>query len=173
MFRADAGDRAAIAARMTAISAERATTQPVKSSTGGSSFANPAGAAESVGWSDGDVDAVTCALASVVELPSFSSGGFTFKCVVSIALTDSTFASPDNVVGTGGLVCRCASLKLSDDLAFVCVNAVPSETDVWDTWISFAPGTGLCLPASVCRLFFGDVVGCVGDSEFKLSVFEF
>ncbi len=44
VFRAAPGDRDAIAARMAQISAERSTTQPVKSSTGGSTFANPDGA---------------------------------------------------------------------------------------------------------------------------------
>lgn len=38
------GDRAAIRRRMEEISAERGTTQPVKTSTGGSTFANPPGA---------------------------------------------------------------------------------------------------------------------------------
>lgn len=42
-LRAEPGDREAIAARMASISAERTTTQPVRSSTGGSTFANPAG----------------------------------------------------------------------------------------------------------------------------------
>jgi len=41
IFRADRGNRDQIAARMAEISAERSTTQPVKSATGGSTFANP------------------------------------------------------------------------------------------------------------------------------------
>ncbi|PJK29770.1 UDP-N-acetylenolpyruvoylglucosamine reductase [Minwuia thermotolerans] len=41
MLRAEPGDREAIRRRMDEISAERTTTQPVKTSTGGSTFANP------------------------------------------------------------------------------------------------------------------------------------
>lgn len=43
LLRAESGDRDAIARRMAEISTERTTTQPVKSSTGGSTFANPEG----------------------------------------------------------------------------------------------------------------------------------
>jgi UDP-N-acetylmuramate dehydrogenase len=43
LLRAEPGDREAITTRMAEISAERTTTQPVKSSTGGSTFANPDG----------------------------------------------------------------------------------------------------------------------------------
>lgn len=44
IMRAEPGDRDAIARRMDEISRERQTTQPVKSATGGSTFANPDGA---------------------------------------------------------------------------------------------------------------------------------
>jgi UDP-N-acetylmuramate dehydrogenase len=43
ILRAEPGERDVIARRMAEISAERTTTQPVKSSTGGSTFANPVG----------------------------------------------------------------------------------------------------------------------------------
>ena len=43
LLRTEPGDRDSIAARMAEISQERTTTQPVKSSTGGSTFANPEG----------------------------------------------------------------------------------------------------------------------------------
>lgn len=43
ILRAEPGDREAIRRRMDEISAERTTTQPVKTSTGGSTFANPPG----------------------------------------------------------------------------------------------------------------------------------
>lgn len=42
-FRAEAGDKQAIAARITDIQTARADTQPIKSRTGGSTFANPEG----------------------------------------------------------------------------------------------------------------------------------